>query len=164
MSALVRVPEGAITATLGAIQRAGEGRRESAAFWIGRADTLVVDTVVLPLGDGVSCQPRSLRLSETWMVALAALCERRDAVVLAAVHAHPDEAFFSPVDRDAFFHAPDCVSIVLPSYGYTSTADAEARWAVFVGLPRNGWVRRRWQDVVDIVGGRAELVELEASC
>lgn len=162
MSELVRLPIGAIERSLDAIRRVGAGWREIALFWLGSPDDLVVDLVVLPTGPGVRWDSLSLRLSETWMLALAELCDERGVVVLGGVHSHPEAAFMSPVDRDAFFHAPDFVSVVVPSYGATNVRDAPDRWAVFVGLPENDWRRGRWDVDIALLDGDAPLHELEA--
>lgn len=161
MSPLLRLPMGALTRSIDAIQRVGDGEREVALFWLGDTESLTVRTVVLPTGPGVLWQPLSLRLNEAWMYTLAQRCEELDQVVLGAVHSHPEAAFMSEIDRDAFFHGPDCVSVVVPAYGRTTVADAATSWAVFVGERDNAWRRGRWGVDLEIVAGDAPLIELE---
>lgn len=162
MTPLIRVPIEAIEASLEAIQRIGAGTREVALFWLGDVETVAVATVVLPVGPGVQWEPLSLRLAEAWMLRLAELCEELGVVVLGAVHSHPVAAFMSGIDRDAFFHAPDFVSVVIPDYGRTRVEDAASTWAVFVGLPGNGWRAGSWGDEVEIIAGDVEIAELPA--
>jgi hypothetical protein len=157
---LIRVPVGAIEQSLAAIQRVGRGDREIALFWLGDAASLTVDTVVLPRGPGVRFEPMSLRLSETWMLGLAEMCDDRGVVVLGAMHSHPGAAFMSEIDRDAFFHAPDVVSVVVPDYGRTAIEDALTAWAVFVGLRGTGWRAGTWGGDLELSAGGATLEEL----
>ncbi len=162
MTPLIRVPVEAIEASLEAMQRVGASAREVALFWLGDIDTFDVTTVVLPVGPGVQWEPLSLRLGEAWMLRLAELCDELGVVVLGAVHSHPVAARMSGIDRDAFFHGPDCVSIVIPDYGWTSIEDAAMSWAVFIGLPRNGWRPGSWGDEVEIIVGDVNVVELRS--
>jgi hypothetical protein len=160
VTGLLRIPSRAVEHSLELIRGVGEAHREVAVFWLGSPSTFFVDTIVLPVGRGVQWNRLSLRLSEEWMVVLGEVCERRELVVLGAVHSHPEAAFFSAIDRDAFFHAPDCVSVVLPSYGATAMVDAAQRWGVFVGLPFNQWRPSTWEAEVSIVTGTHELLRL----
>jgi hypothetical protein len=161
MSVLLRLPRGLAERSLDAIRSVGAGERETALFWLGDASTLIADTAVLPAGGGVRWHPLSLRLSESWMLALAELCDQRSQIVLGAVHSHPETAFMSLVDRDAFFHAPEFVSVVVPSYGRTRLADAASTWGVFIGTPGNRWRTGRWGGEIELVGGDGRLVKLE---
>jgi proteasome lid subunit RPN8/RPN11 len=123
---------------------------ESAAFWLGDAATMRVNAVIVPSGAGVTFEALSIRISERWMMALDRYCVEHDAVVLGAVHTHPQDAFFSGIDADGFFHAPDCVSVVLPAYGTTRMDEASSRWAIYVGLPLGGWRQATWTDTVRV--------------
>jgi proteasome lid subunit RPN8/RPN11 len=161
MTALVRVPAAAVEASLDAIGRIGAGTREVAVFWLSNAASLEVSVVVVPAGRGVHWGPRSIHLDESWMLRLAECCEERELVVLGGVHAHPEAAFMSWIDRDAFFHAPDFVSVVVPAYGRTDITDAFETWVVFAGLPGNRWRPAAWGDDVCVVAGDVTVVDLE---
>ena len=161
MTPLIRLPIAAVEASLASILRVGSGSREVALFWLGSNETLTVSTVVLPVGPGVQWGSLSVHLDEAWMLRLAELCDDLDVIVLGAVHSHPMGAFMSGIDRDAFFHAPDFVSIVVPDYGRTTIQDAPNAWAVFAGLPRNGWRAGSWGREVAVVSGQIEIIELE---
>ncbi|MEA2677352.1 MAG: hypothetical protein QOJ81_1493 [Chloroflexota bacterium] len=160
MTQLLRVSEATIWKTVHAIREAGAGDREAAAFWLGRVDRLEVDMIVVPTGPEVELFPLALRISEQWMVRLANLCEKTGRIVLGAAHSHPGEAFFSYVDADGFFHAVDCVSVVLPAYGDTTWANARSDWALFVGLRDNEWRPGSWDDDIAMGETTADLVEL----
>lgn len=160
MSALLVLPAGALTHTVAAIRTAGGGEREAAVFWLGSPATLRVGEVILSTGADVELLPLSLRIGEQSMLTLAEYCERSGQVVLGAAHSHPELAFFSWIDADAFFHAVDCVSVVLPEYGSTGPERAESDWAILVGLAGNGWRRGSWSSDVEIVAGDCELVQL----
>jgi hypothetical protein len=157
---LLTVSEKTISRTVATIRDAGAGEREAAVFWLGRLDTLEVDMVVLPTGPDVDQFPLALRIGEPWMVRLAAFCNQTDRIVLGAVHSHPGEAFFSFVDADGFFHAVDCVSVVLPRYGKTTWSEARSDWALFVGLRDNKWRCGSWDDDIAIGETVADVVEL----
>jgi hypothetical protein len=152
MSHLLRVSNETLNQTVAAIRDAGADKVEAAVFWLGRLDTLEVDVIVRPSGAEVERFSLALRISERWMVRLAETCERLDRIVLGAVHSHPEAAFFSFIDADGFFHALDCISIVLPSYGHTSAEAARTDWGLYVGLPGNQWRQGRWDEDV-VIGG-----------
>lgn len=160
MTPLIRVPIGAVEASVDALSRVGHGAREVAVFWLGEAVTMRVSTVVVPVGPGVTWGSRHIHLDEAWMLSLADLCDSLSVVVLGGVHTHPADAFMSGVDRDAFFHAPDFVSVVLPDYGRTRINDATGSWAVYAGLPANEWSRGSWADDVEVVDGEVSVIEL----
>jgi hypothetical protein len=160
MTKLLRVSEATISRTVEAICTAGAGEREAAVFWLGRADGVEVDTILIPTGPEVECFPLALRISERWMVRLADFCDQTGRIVLGAVHSHPGEAFFSFVDADGFFHGLDCISVVLPAYGKTTWADARSGWALFVGLRDNQWRRGHWDNGIAIGETIADVVEL----
>lgn len=147
MTLLVIDPK-AIDATLRALTEVSGLSVESAAFWLGDASTMRVSAVIVPGGTGVNFDALSIRISERWMMALDKYCLAHDAVVLGAVHTHPRAAFFSGIDADGFFHAPDCVSVVLPAYGATRIDEASSRWAIYVGLPFGDWSEQTWTDTV----------------
>ena len=150
MTPLVNVAPACIEATLGVIAANGELGLEGTALWLGSAADLRVRTVVIPAGDGVWFQPKSVQLSAQWMDALGVVCDELDQVVLAGVHSHPWTAFHSEVDNDGFLHAPDFVSIVVPRYGVTGLAEAESEWAVCVGLPNGRWRSSSWSAAVNL--------------
>jgi len=140
----------AIAATLTALREVGGLAVESAAFWLGDATTMRVRAIIVPSGPGVRFDPLSIRIAERWMMALDRYCVEHDVVVLGAVHTHPETAFFSAIDADGFFHAPDCVSVVLPAYGATHVDEASSRWAIYVGLPFGAWRDATWMDTVRV--------------
>jgi hypothetical protein len=160
MMPLIRVPIGAVESSIDAMERVGFGAREVALFWLGDAATLTVSAVVLPVGRGVVWESHHLHLDEVWMLRLTDLCDKLDVVVLGGVHSHPLDAFMSGVDHDAFFHAPDFVSVVLPDYGRTSIEDATRSWSIYAGLPGNEWRPGSWADDVEVVAGEASVIEL----
>jgi proteasome lid subunit RPN8/RPN11 len=148
MNALLRISPSAVTATIDEIAKVSDGQREAAAFWLGPTGTLATRTIVIPAGRGVVLQPLSLRISEEWMNLLGQLCDLTGQIILGGVHSHPEGAFYSGIDRDGFFHAPDFVSVVLPNYGKTDLAAAETDWGVYVGLPWGEWKASRWGSAV----------------
>lgn len=150
MTALVNVAPACVKATLGFIAASGQRGLEGAALWLGSTSDLRVQTVVIPTGPGVSFKPKSVQLSAQWMDALGAVCDELDQVVLAGVHSHPWAAFHSEVDNDGFLHAPDFVSIVVPRYGATDLVEADAEWAVYVGLPEGHWHSSSWSLAVNL--------------
>ena len=160
MTPLIRFPVGALEASVDVIEQVGQGLREVALFYLGDAATLTVSTIVLPVGGGVVWASHHLRLDEPWMVRLADLCDTLGAVVLGGAHSHPADAFMSGIDLDAFFHAPDFVSIVLPDYGRTKVDDAGASWAIHIGTPGNEWRRGSWSADVAFAVGEARVIEL----
>ena len=150
MTALVNVGPAGVQATLGAIAAKGQLGLEGAVLWLGSASDLTVRTVVIPTGDGATYGPRGVSLSAQWMDALGAVCDELDQVVLAGVHSHPCRAFHSEVDNGGFLHAPDFVSIVVPHYGATVLTEADAEWAVHVGLPNGRWRFSSWSTAVNL--------------
>ena len=148
MSALLRISSRGVDKTLVALREAGSGHNESCAFWLGDPTTARVERIIVPHGAGVVFRPLSITISEAWMDRLGALTDETGLVVLGAAHTHPDTAFFSPIDADAFFHAPDCVSVVVPNYGGSTLTEADGAWGTFVGLPFNEWRASRWSDEV----------------
>lgn len=160
MKPLIRVPLAAVESSVDTVGRVGLGAREVAVFWLGDAATLTVTTVVLPVGPGITWESLHLRLDEAWMLRLAELCDKLDVIVLGGAHSHPADAFMSGIDRDAFFHAPDFVSVVLPDYGRTRIEDATTTWAVYAGLPGNEWRQGSWAGDVEVVRGEASVIEL----
>ena len=163
MTSLLTIDPAAVDETVRLLDVRGERRVETAAFWLGDPGTTEVTVVVIPTGSGAEFGPLRLRLTERWMIALDRVCEQRGIVVLGAVHTHPDHAFFSGIDADGFFHAPDCVSVVLPRYGATSLLEAATKWAVFVGLLFGEWRAATWDDVVILRDGITyEVIHLEA--
>ena len=150
MSALVNVSPSCVKATIEAIATTGNSGWEGAVFWLGPASTLRVQRVVIPGGEGVVFGPKSIRISTKWMDQLAEICEESGQVVLAGFHSHPSAAFHSEVDSEGFLHAPDFVSIVLPYYGTTTLAAADAEWAVYVGLEGGNWRSANWSSVVSL--------------
>ena len=150
MTARVNVGPACVQATLGAIAAKGQLGLEGAVLWIGSASDLTVRTVVIPTGDGATYRPRGVALSAQWMDALGAVCDELDQVVLAGVHSHPCGAFHSEVDNEGFLHAPDFVSIVVPHYGATVLTEADAEWAVHVGLPNGRWRSSSWSTAVNL--------------
>ena len=161
MSHLLRVSRESLDQTVAEIRAAGAGEVEAAVFWLGSLGTLEVDVIVRPSGLEVEQDPLALRISERWMVRLAETCERLDRIVLGAVHSHPEAAFFSYVDADGFFHAPDCISVVLPSYGNTTVESARTDWGLYVGLPGNRWRPGRWDEDLMVAGPDARVLVLE---
>jgi len=151
VSPLVRISPAAVSKTVLELDKRSSGRREAVAFWLGSPESLAVQTIAIPTGRGVVLERRSLRLSEVWMNVLGAFCDRSGQIVLAGVHCHPEDAFYSEIDSDGFFHAPDFVSIVLPRYAKTALENAESEWAVYVGLPWGKWRRSRWGIEVSLV-------------
>ena len=150
MSALLRISTVGVDRTLVALREAGGGRHESCAFWLGDATRADVTRIVIPQGPGVVLRPLSIRISEAWMDRLGDLTDESGLVVLGATHTHPETAFFSPIDSDAFFHAPGCVSVVVPNYGASRLDEADRAWGTFIGLPWNQWRPSRWSDEVEI--------------
>ena len=146
----MNVAPACIKATLGVIAANGQRGLEGAALWLGSTSDLRVQTVVIPTGYGVSFKPKSVQLSAQWMDALGAVCDELDQVVLAGVHSHPWAAFHSEVDNDGFLHAPDFVSIVVPRYGVTDIVEADAEWAVYVGLSNGRWRSSSWSAAVNL--------------
>ena len=150
MTALVNVAPAGVRATVEAIAAKGRYGLEGAALWLGSASNLQVQTVVIPTGDDVLFEPKSVQISTRWMEFLGGICEASGQVVLAGVHSHPSAAFHSEVDSDGFLHAPDFVSIVLPHYGATTLAEADGEWAVYVGLYGGRWRSSSWSSVVGL--------------
>ena len=146
----MKVSPSCVKATIEAIATTGNSGWEGAAFWLGPASTLQVQRVVIPGGEGVVFGPKSIQISTEWMDQLAEICEESGQVVLAGFHSHPSAAFHSEVDSEGFLHAPDFVSIVLPYYGTTSLAAADAEWAVYVGLEWGDWRYANWNSVVSL--------------
>lgn len=148
MTALVNVSPSCVRATVEVIAAMGNVGLEGAIFWLGSASSLQVQRVVIPRGDGVVFGPRSVQISTEWMDQLGGMCEESGQVVLAGLHSHPSVAFHSEVDSEGFLHAPDFVSIVLPNYGATTLAEADAEWAVYVGLDGGAWRSSDWSSVI----------------
>jgi hypothetical protein len=160
---MTHIGRDALAATLSAIKYAGRGRCESAVFWLGIDTPRTVSAIVVPVGSGVEWHQRWLRLSVEWMLELNELCETRREMVVGVVHSHPTDAFFSDIDADGFFHAPGCLSLVLPQYGKTSLGERQ-RWALMVGEEGGIWRRANWSDEIALEADSVhEVIRLEVS-
>jgi len=122
------VPKPAVTATLLNLQRAGGGRCEGGALWLGtRGAESLVDTVALPQGPGVTEGPGFWQISTEVYAQVGTWAYEHGRVLLGLVHSHrgADDVWLSQTDQFASVHVIDFLSIVVGGYGGVTD---KSRW------------------------------------
>lgn len=156
-STLLRVPRSTVDRTIAALREAGALERELVVAWFGRRRPGVIDVTRCYVPDQFGTT-LSFRVTDAGMRELRADMAARGELVAAQIHAHPEEAFHSLADdRGALVGHLGALSIVLPAFAETTTADSFLADAAVFRLEATGrWdqVRRGAMcDVIEVVPG-----------